>query len=256
MISLKNVSMKFHADTDREVCAVNNITLEIDTGQWFTVIGPNGSGKSTLLRLISGNILPTSGQVFLDGKDVTNRPYHMRASIVQHLEQDTDSNIVPSMTVEENLVLALRQSAFPKLCFALSKIRRERIANCLAAFEMNLESQLKKQIRLLSGGQQAAIVLARALLQDARVLLLDEVTASLDPHAAETILRTVIEAVDQNKVSVLMVTHDIGEALRCNRDALFMSEGKISAKLCAEELSTQRLRELYAEAIVGRVEKI
>jgi len=250
MITLDNVSVIFNPGTDREVHALRNVSLVLQQGQWLTVVGPNGSGKSTLLRVLSGAVPATAGTMSFDGRDFTDWPQWRRAAIFQHLEQETIINLVPSMTIEENLVLGLCRSGFSSFHKAINKERHTRILNCLSEFDMGLEGCIRTQVRFLSGGQRAAVVVARALLQSTKVLLLDEVTASLDPNTAPLLLKHIFRLTRKRNLSVIMVTHDMEEALASQGDVLFLDRGKPAIFLTPDMVSADQLRDLFANAIV------
>lgn len=250
MISLKNISVVFNPGTDLEVCALDNINITVDAGKWLTIIGPNGSGKSTFLKVLAGEIKPTTGSIVNKGQDISDWEQHRKAAIFQHIEQNTDSNLVPSMTVEENLLLSCRNGNFPTLGLAQKSSRHTKIKECLQGFEMGLENQLKRQVRFLSGGQRAAIAIAKAILQNAKVILLDEFTASLDPRTAPLLLKVIMNIAQKRGLTIFMVSHDMGEVMDCQKDVLFMNKGKIFKRLGAKELTASLLKEMYAEAIL------
>lgn len=195
-------------------------------GQWLTLIGPNGSGQSTLLKAIAGGLKPAKARIVVDGVHVTGWEEHRRASLFQFMEQGTDANLVPSMTLEENPLLSLRSRGFPRLRIASRPSRRDKISECLVEFGMGLEQDLRRQLRHLSGGQRAAVAVAKTILQDAKVLLLDEFTASLDPHVAPLLSRTVLSLAEKRQVAVPMVSHHVGEVVDCAKEVVFLNRGR------------------------------
>lgn len=255
MIRLDNICVTFNENTDLQVRALDNVSLEVAGGQWITVIGPNGSGKTTLLRFLAGEIKSTSGTVSLDGKDITSLGQHERAVHFQFIEQDTEKNLVASMTVAESLFLSLQGARKPSVRFASNTRKRGTIIDTLKLFEMDLEARLETQVRHLSGGQRAAVVVASAILRDAKVLLLDEFTASLDPRTAPLLLKIVMDLAEERGLTVLMVSHDIDEIIRCGQQVLFLNRGSIYGKRTPDEISVAQLRELYADAIVVSTEQ-
>jgi len=249
MIKLENVSKEYNVGTNISVKAVDNISINFEKGEWCAILGPNASGKSTLLKLLAGSIFPTSGGIFLDGNDISNIPQYRRARIFQFIEQNTEENLVPSMTVEENLLLVFGNKSFPTLKIATNRDRRKMIVKSLSYFGMGLENKLNTQSRFLSGGQKQAVVVARAILSGAKVLLLDEFVAAIDPKTAPIILKVVKNIATEEKITIIMVNHDLDQVIECNSRVVFLNEGRIAADLKQSEMSKDKLLSLYTESL-------
>lgn len=210
MIRLDSVSVTFNRDTVGERQALKNFSLEISAGEWCSVIGPNGSGKSTLLKIVSGELPPTSGRVFFDRRDVTDLSQRERAAFLQFVEQDTMANVVPSMTIAENIVLGIKLPGANAWSTGLGPIQRAAIEEHLWAFGLGLEKRLSCQVRLLSGGERQAIALARALLrEDCHLLLLDEFLGAIDARTAPRLLDIVRRLAAERRMTVIAVTHNL-----------------------------------------------
>lgn len=249
MIELKRVSKEYNVGTDISVKAIDNISVKLEKGEWCAILGPNASGKSTLLKLLAGSIFPSSGSISLDGNEISNIPQYRRARIFQFIEQNTEENLVPSMTVEENLLLVFANKSFPALKMASNSDRRKMIVKCLSYFGMGLENKLSTQSRFLSGGQKQAVVVARAILSGVKVLLLDEFVAAIDPKTAPIILKVLKNIATEEKITVIMVNHDMDQVIECNSRVIFLSEGRIAADLKQSELSRDKLLSLYSESL-------
>jgi len=213
MIELREISKTFNPGMDGEVHALSSVNLTVPRGQWCNILGPNGSGKSTLLRLLAGDLQPTSGDILVGGRSILREGPARRARVFFFVEQDTKANLVPSMTIEENLLLAISASRFPGLGMAKRKARRARIEEALARLGIGLESRLGTQVRLLSGGERQAVVIAKALVTASPVLLLDEFLGAMDPRVGPILLRTTRQLAETEGLTVLSVTHNLEQVM-------------------------------------------
>ena len=184
MLKIINATKIFNKGTVNERVALNDVSLNLDKGDFVTIIGGNGAGKSTLLNIISGNYLIDKGSILLDNEDITFKPEYKRAYNIGRLFQDPLKGTAPNMTVEENLVLALGRGKKRGLRFGISNKERELFKERLAELNLGLEDRLKSKVGLLSGGQRQAITLIMATLNTPKLLMLDEHTAALDPSTA------------------------------------------------------------------------
>ena len=210
--------------------ALRDINLQIDRGQWCNVLGPNGSGKSTLLRALAGELRPTSGDVLIGGQPVLTMSPFARARKLFTIEQDARANLVTSMTIEENLLIATCNSRYPGLSPARRRSRRRKMAEALERMGMGLEPMLNVQVRSLSGGERQAIVLAKALLNHVPIMLLDEFLAAMDPKVGPRLLGVARELASAHEITVICVTHNLGHVLRYGHDderIVLLREGKV-----------------------------
>ena len=182
MLELKSISKTFNPGTVNEKCALHNLSLSVPDGDFITIIGANGAGKSTLFGAIGGNFLTDSGEILLDGQNVTFWPEHRRSKVIGRLFQDPMRGSAPGMTIEENLALAAGRSGW---LGHISRRDRECFRAQLRELDMGLEERLRQPVGLLSGGQRQALTLLMATIAKPKLLLLDEHTAALDPGAAE-----------------------------------------------------------------------
>src|SRR5574344_2057008 len=188
MLKLFNVSKTFNPGTITEKVALRNINLQLDDGDFVTVIGGNGAGKSTLLNLIAGVHYTDTGSIFLDGMDLTGKPEYVRAKFLGRVFQDPMMGTAANMEIEENLAMAMRRGKKRGLSWHIKNDERKLYKEKLALLDLGLENRMNAKVGLLSGGQRQALTLLMATLQKPKLLLLDEHTAALDPKTAHQVL--------------------------------------------------------------------
>ncbi len=214
--------------------ALDGVSLVLRAGEFVTVVGSNGAGKSTLLNVVAGTVMPDAGQVHVDGQDVTGWPEHRRAAFIGRVFQDPRAGTAGSLTIEENMVLAMTRGIRRGLAPALTRARRAAITEALATLGMGLEHRLETPVSHLSGGQRQALTVLMATVRAPKLLLLDEHTAALDPRAAETVLELTRQVVARQGLTTLMVTHNLRHALTVGDRTLLMHEGRIVLDLAGE----------------------
>ncbi|MCR4890709.1 MAG: ATP-binding cassette domain-containing protein [Lachnospiraceae bacterium] len=232
MLSIRNICKTFGIGTVNEKVAVENLSLEAEKGDFITIIGSNGAGKSTLFNAISGVFLVDSGQILLDGKDITDMPEHRRARSIGRLMQDPMTGTAPKMSIEENLFLASSQKGW---LGSISKEDRKEFREKLALLGMGLEDRMESPVGLLSGGQRQALTLLMATYHPPKLLLLDEHTAALDPATAEKVLAITKNTVAENEITCLMITHNMQSALDMGNRTIMMDGGRIIYDASGEE---------------------
>ncbi len=227
MISLDDIHVTFGEGTPLETRAVRDISLDIQEGEFVTVIGSNGSGKSTLLNTLSGETFPTSGKIKIGEEDVTKWSTSERAKLIARVFQDPLAGSCENLSIEENMALAWYRGKPRGFGSALNTNNREVFKKQLSRLGLGLENRLKDKMGLLSGGQRQAISLLMSALQPAKILLLDEHTAALDPKTAAFVLDLTCQIIDENKLTSLMVTHSMQQALEVGTRTIMLHEGKI-----------------------------
>lgn len=250
MIELHDLSVTFNRGTNLEKRALDHLSLNISEGEFLTVIGSNGAGKSTLLNVITGDIRPRQGSILINGRDVTTWSTERRAKLVSRVFQDPLVGTCGTLTIEENLALALARGQSRGLKRALDPKKRLLFEEAVATLNLGLETRLKKPIGLLSGGQRQAVSLMMAVLAPMDILVLDEHTAALDPKTAAFIIRLTRQIVEEKKLTVLLVTHSMHQALEVGDRTLMLSEGKIVRDLDAahrKTLTSADLLKLFEE---------
>lgn len=227
MIRLKDVHVTFNRGTAMEKKALQGINLDIDKGDFVCVIGGNGAGKSTLLNVLCGDILPDKGTISIDECNVTPLVSWQRAAYIARVFQDPLAGTCANLTIEENLALAMGRGTNRTFRCAITKADRDLFRTQLSRLKLGLENRLSSPIGLLSGGQRQAVSLIMAVLKPAKIIVLDEHTAALDPKTAAFILDLTREIVEENHLTALMVTHSMQQALELGNRTLMLHEGRI-----------------------------
>ncbi len=235
MLKLTGVSKTFNVGTPNEKRAVSNLNLTLNEGDFVTIIGGNGAGKSTLLNLIAGVFTPDEGTIELDGQNITNLPEHKRAKYLGRVFQDPMMGTAATMEIEENLALAARRGKARGLRRGINAQERKQYQEQLASLDLGLENRMTSKVGLLSGGQRQAITLLMATLNKPELLLLDEHTAALDPKTAHKVLSLTSEIVQRDKLTTLMVTHNMRNAIEYGNRLIMMDAGVIVADFTAQE---------------------
>lgn len=247
MIILNDIHVTFSPDTITEKKAIQGISLTIQEGEFVTVIGSNGAGKSTLLNSISGEILPTQGLIYIDEKEVSSLSSYSRADLVARVFQDPLAGTCADLTIAENLALAFSRGKKRGLSQALTKSLREQFQKLLEPLGLNLEKRLDTLMSLLSGGQRQAISLLMATLSPLKILLLDEHTSALDPKTASYIMDLSQNIINEKKITALMVTHSLHQALHYGTRTIMLHEGKIIYDVSGKERKALTVQDLLRQ---------
>jgi len=247
MLTLTNITKRFFPGTVNERVALDDLTLTLHEGDFVTVIGSNGAGKSTMLNVVAGRYLPEGGRVVIDGSDVTRMPEHRRARWVARVFQDPMAGTSPHLTIEENLAIAFERGKRRGLGMAVTKPKRAIFREALTTLELGLEDRLEMRVGMLSGGQRQALSLLMATYAQPSILLLDEHTAALDPSRAELITRLTGEAVARHRLTTLMVTHNMHQAIELGNRLIMMHEGRIVLEVDEAEKKTITAERLLEE---------
>ena len=251
MLKITNLYKTFNPGTVNAKTALSGLNLTLEDGDFVTVIGGNGAGKSTMLHAIAGVWKPDYGTIEIDGVDVTQIPEHKRAQFLGRVFQDPMKGTSPDMEIAENLAIARRRGTKRKLIWGVRKAEREEYKKLLAALELGLEDRLSCKLGLLSGGQRQAVTLLMATLNRPKLLLLDEHTAALDPKTAAKVLELTDRLVSENKLTTLMITHNMHDAITYGNRLIMMHEGRILVDVSGEEkkkLTISQLLGLFEQA--------
>ena len=232
MLKISHITKTFGAGTTDAKKALDDLSLDVRRGDFITIIGANGAGKSTLFGAIAGSFITDSGELVLDGEDMTLLPEYRRARKIGRLFQDPMRGSAPDMTIEENLALAAGRGGWLS---PVSRADRRFFRERVAMLEMGLEDRMNQPVGLLSGGQRQALTLMMATLNTPKLLLLDEHTAALDPATAEKVLGLTKRIVAENGLTCLMVTHNMQSALELGNRTVMMNAGKIVMDVSGEE---------------------
>ena len=234
MISLKNISQIFDNGIEQNH-VLKSLSLDVPEGQFVTVIGGNGAGKSTLFNIIDGNLQPTSGSIFIDGKDIQRTSHSARAALVSRVFQDPNTGVCPELTIAENMALANSRGRWPLYQWAVRKKDVVYFEDRLKEFGLGLENMLRKKASLLSGGQRQVLTLLMATLQKPKLLLLDEHTAALDPRIAKQVMGITKQLVDEQKITTIMISHNMSDAIEYGDRLLMLNSGEIVLDVSGEE---------------------
>jgi len=251
MLKITNLQKTFNPGTVNAKTALNGLNLHIREGDFVTVIGGNGAGKSTLQNAIAGVWKPDFGTIEIDGVDVTNMPEHKRAAFLGRVFQDPMRGTAPDMEIAENLSIASRRGIRRRFVRGVRKSDREYYRELLKTLDLGLEDRLSSKVGLLSGGQRQAVTLLMAAMNRPKVLLLDEHTAALDPKTAAKVLEITDRIVEENKLTTLMITHNMRDAITHGNRLIMMHEGRIIVDVEGEEkkkLTVENLLNLFNQA--------
>ena len=240
MLEIRDIHKTFNPGTINEKHALNGVSLKLQDGDFVTIIGGNGAGKSTMLNAIAGVWPVDSGQILIDGTDVSGLSEHRRAPLLGRVFQDPMTGTAAGMTIEENLALAARRGKKRSLRWSVTNSQRSRYRDLLKMLDLGLEDRLTAKVGLLSGGQRQALTLLMATLERPRLLLLDEHTAALDPKTAAKVLSLTRQLVREQQLTTLMVTHNMKDALQYGNRTIMMNDGRIIVDI--EQETKLRLR--------------
>ena len=246
MLRVENLTKVFNRGTVNEKVALSDVSLRLAPGDFVTVIGGNGAGKSTLLNSVAGVFHTDGGRILLDGNDVTRLSEHRRAQYLGRVFQDPMMGTAADMNIEENLALAYRRGQRRTLRWGVTAAERAKYRDLLRQLDLGLENRLTDKVGLLSGGQRQALTLLMATLRAPRLLLLDEHTAALDPKTAAKVLALTQKLVEENKLTTLMVTHNMHDAIRLGNRLIMMNEGKIAVEIAGEQKTSLHKADLIA----------
>ncbi|SFL53232.1 ABC transporter ATP-binding protein [Salibacterium qingdaonense] len=256
MLRLEQVSLTFNEGTMDEKKALQNANIELKSGEFLTVIGSNGAGKSTLMNVISGSVIPDTGNIFINGQAVTPMQEYKRSQMIGRVFQNPSAGTAPSMTIEENLSMAWSRNKKRTLKPGVNKKKKEVFQEHLKTLNLGLEDRMTAQVGLLSGGERQALSLLMATFTEPDILMLDEHTAALDPSRAELITGITADVVEKFQLTTLMVTHNMQQALDLGTRLIMMDQGQIILDVAGEEKQNLTVEKLLEEFQRLRGEKM
>ena len=245
LIELKHINKSFRAGTEEVHHALKDVNLSIYAGDFITIVGGNGAGKSTLLSIIAGSLAADSGEIRIQGKNVTDSHEHERAQYISRVFQNPLDGTAPRMTIAENMALALRRGKRRGLAMGSKKGEQRVFRESLAALKLGLEDRLNTEIGLLSGGQRQAVSLLMATMKEPLLLLLDEHTAALDPNTQKKIMHLTEEKIKEKRLTAFMITHNLKDAIQYGNRLLLMHQGKIHSEFSSAEKENLTANQLY-----------
>lgn len=256
MISLKNIKKYFHRGTVNEVFALSDINLQIDEGDFVTVIGSNGAGKSTLLNCIAGSAFSDDGAVIINGRDVTHWPEYRRARFLSRVFQDPLLGTCPAATIKQNMALAAKRGLPRGLTKGVKRRDLPLFQDQLKKIGLGLEDRLDDIVGLLSGGQRQALTMLMATLRRPDVLLLDEHIAALDPKTAIQILNLTRDIVKDQRLTTLMITHNMKHAIALGNRLIMLHQGRVILDLKGKEKENLTVEGLLAQFYKSQGEEL
>lgn len=246
MLTVSKVTKIFNQGTINEKVALSHLELKLKSGDFVTIIGGNGAGKSTLLNVISGVYYVDGGSVEINETDISQQPEHKRAKYIGRVFQDPMMGTAADMTIEENIAMALRRGKKRSLGSGISSSQRQLIVEQLKMLDLGLENRLKTVAGLLSGGQRQAITLLMATIIKPDLLLLDEHTAALDPKTARKVLALTEKIVSEHKLTTMMVTHNMKDAIAYGNRIIMLNEGRIILDIPEDEKKNLKVEDLLS----------
>ena len=251
MLKIKDVYKVFNVNTINENRVFDGFSLQVEKGEYVSIIGSNGAGKSTLLNLITGNLPVDSGSIMIDGEEVVKKEEYYRCRYIGRVFQNPSVGVAPNMNILENMSLADNKGKPYGIKFAIDKKRINYYKEELKRLNLGLEDKLYNKVNLLSGGQRQALTLIMAVMSNPKILLLDEHTAALDPKTSIKIMDITNKIIEEKKITTLMVTHNIKQAIESGNRLIMMHEGKTIIDVSKEEkakLNRDRLIEMFVKA--------
>jgi putative tryptophan/tyrosine transport system ATP-binding protein len=244
MIRLENIDLYFNRNSVNENHALKDISVQIEEKQFTVVIGPNGSGKTSLLNCIAGTAFPQNGNIYINGTDIRNKTDYQRALYISRIFQNPLNGTAADLSIIENFRLAFLRSKRKGLTTGTGKKFENLVKEKISFLKLGLENDIYKPMGTLSGGQRQALTLVMAIMDDCKIILLDEPTAALDPRASEIVMEKTDQLISTYGLTALLVTHHLKDAIRFGNRLLMMKEGKIVKDFNQQEKQIVGLEEL------------
>ena len=251
MLDINHIAKTFNPGTITENTALVDVDLHLNEGDFVTVIGGNGAGKSTMLNAVAGVFQVDKGSIKIGGVDVTGLPEYKRAKYLGRVFQDPMTGTAATMNIEENMALAMRRGERRGLRWGINAMERDMYREQLRTLGLGLEDRMTSKVGLLSGGQRQALTLLMATLRTPKLLLLDEHTAALDPKTAAKVLELSARIIEERKLTAMMITHNMKDAIAMGNRLIMMNEGRIVVDVAGEQkkrLTRQDLMGLFEKA--------
>lgn len=245
MIGISHISKTFNTGKPNQVNAVSDLSLEIRKGEFLVIVGANGSGKTTLLDMIAGNTLPDDGTIVVDVKDVTRMAEYSRSKWIARIFQNPLSGTAANLSIVDNFRLAAIRTKPKGLTIGKTDEFKKLVKEKIAPLNMGLEDKTEQPMGTLSGGQRQALTLLMSVMDDCKILLLDEPTAALDPKSADIVMRTADDLIKQYQLTAILVTHNLKDAGNYGARIIQMCEGSILRDIPAAEKLKLKQSDLF-----------
>jgi putative tryptophan/tyrosine transport system ATP-binding protein len=227
MIELQHITKEFNKGQVNEIVALNDLSLTVGEKEFLVVLGANGSGKTTLLNIIAGAEYPGQGTVLISGNNVTRLPEYKRSRWVARLFQNPLSGTASELSIIDNFRLAAIRTQPKMMKIGVNEVFKKTVRERIAELGMGLENKLDQPIGTLSGGQRQALTLLMSVMDNTRILLLDEPTAALDPRSSMLVLQIADRLIKQYQLTAILITHNLKEAHQYGTRLVQMYEGRI-----------------------------
>lgn len=245
MITLTSLHKTFNKGQPNEVQAINGVDLQIAAGEYVIIVGSNGSGKTTLLNLVSGSILPTSGHISINGTDVTRLPDYQRSKWIARVFQNPLSGTAPDLSILDNFRLAALRTKTKGFGIGVNDTFKNQVKEKISLLNMGLEDKTGQQMGTLSGGQRQALTLLMSVMDECKILLLDEPSAALDPRSAGVVMKTADRLIKEFNLTAILITHNLKDAWNYGTRIIQMGEGAVLHDLKGEEKAGLTTNQLF-----------
>jgi len=245
MLSLKNVHKTFHTGKANQVNAVNDVNLQINTGEFVVIVGANGSGKTTLLDMVAGSVSPSSGSINVDGSDVTKLREYSRSKWIARVFQNPMSGTASELSILDNFRLAAIRTRPKGLTIGINETFKNQVKERISTLGMGLENKIDQQMGTLSGGQRQALTLLMSVMDNCKIVLLDEPTAALDPKSAQIVMKTADDLISHYRLTAILITHNLKDAFNFGNRLILMGEGQVVKDIDAQQKSALKQNDLF-----------
>ena len=227
MLNLTHLKKHFNNGTPNEVLALDDCTLTIEKGEFVLLVGSNGSGKSTLLNLVAGTYFPDEGNIFIEGTDVTRLKDYQRSKFIARVFQDPMAGTAADLSIIDNFRLAALRTKRKTFKTGVNDSFKMKVSDRLSILELGLENKLDTLVGKLSGGQRQALTLLMSVMDESKILLLDEPTAALDPKSAEKIMKIAEKVIQELNLTAMLVTHNMHYAVSYGTRLVMLQQGQV-----------------------------
>lgn len=245
MIDIKGTTQTFNTGKANQVTAIDNVSLNIAEGEFVVIVGANGSGKTTLLNIIAGNLMANKGSISIEGNDVTKLAEYKRSKWIARIFQNPLSGTAGDLSIIDNFRLAAIRTKAKGLTIGKDAVFSKLVKEKIATLNMGLEDKIEQPIGTLSGGQRQALTLLMSVMDECKILLLDEPTAALDPKSAANVMRIADDLIKEYKLTAILVTHNLKDAANYGTRVIQMGEGAVLKDICGAEKLKLKQNELF-----------
>lgn len=249
MLEIKNISKTYNIGTENEIKIFKNLTINVKKGEILALLGPNGCGKTTLFNIISGAVIKDAGHIILNKQKISDQKESERSKYIAKVYQDPSKGVSNSLTVLENIAIADKKGERSTLKKLIQKNRIGHYKEILQRFDNGLENRMNIKVKYLSGGQRQTLALLMATLKNPELLLLDEHTAALDPKTSEVILKKTIEVIHEFKITTIMISHNIRDAIQYSDRIIMLNNGNITLDVKSKDIVEEELIKIYNKEV-------